>query len=179
MLAIWCFLLKWSLFRHHVNLQGTKLATRVQTPPISPPTACVCVWVGVNFSPNKILKKKEKHHCKVGTLVLPPQNSDKTQSTFKNLKGRKIPANQWRSLDDISMIHGRKQTIYYFFCPTVLNPDVCTILILKKDPENQHDWLENSNNLKMYVLFNRVVLQAAMSKIQSTGFCPGHLVPKL
>ena len=32
--------------------------------------------------------------------------------------------------------------LFTIFCPTVLNPDVCTILILKKDLENQHDWLE-------------------------------------
>ena len=62
--AKWClqydvFLLKWSLFRHHVNLQGTKLATRVQTPPISPPTACVCVC-GCEFFTQQNPQEKRK-----------------------------------------------------------------------------------------------------------------------
>lgn len=149
MLAIWFFLLKWFLFRHHVNLQWTKLATRVQTPPISPPTDSVCVCV--NVSPNEILVFE---HPKTLTL----------QSIFfSSQRNKKIPANQWRSLDDVSMIHGRKHTIYLlFFLSNCFEPGCLYRSYFKKDPENQHDWLENSNNLKMYFLFNRVVFQGAM-----------------
>ena len=73
---------------------------------------CVC---GCEFFTQQNPQEKKKNTtARWAPLFCHPKTLTKLSRLSKISKAEKIPANQWRSLDDISMIHGRKQTIYYF-----------------------------------------------------------------